>query len=528
MLSMKKVFVCSSILSLTACWGGSSLEIVPLADVSKTLSGDGEQTTYAVYQDYLGDTLVGGFYTNNSNNDNSVKDYNGSALSGLTGTSSRDGFVAHLGKSGTQSWIKRIGGTGADMVNAIAFDGINTYVAGRYSDNTSRANSSVDFNGNPLTGVTGTASVDIFVAKLDSSGRQLWIKTMGGTQANDIPTTLIVSPSGYIYVGGYYQNTSTNTNQAVDFSGATLNGKSTTSSQDAFIAKLSATDGTQAWIKTLGGSGSDRVYKLAEDNSGAIYVPGQYVNDTSNVRGAVDFAGGVLNGASSANSGDGYLAKLNSDGVQQWMLTYGGTSQNDFGDAAMLDSSGNVFFIGSFGNDTANSAAARDFWGNTLMGLSSTNSREIQIAKLTPSGSFIWVKTMGGTGSDRAQALGRDASDNIYVSGYVSNNAANANMVVDFSGASYPGKSTGAAGVDGFLVKLSNSGTQLWARNLGGNSDDVIENMSVNSNGVVAVVGYQTNNAANDNAVTDFAGKSLAGGPSAVGVTSFLVRWNGL
>ena len=516
-------------ISVVNCSGKKDSDAVTdIEDTTAVVGGSGASTTYAVAQDNVGNMYSGGFYTNNNLDADKMTDVNGDTLLGLSSVSTQDGFVVKIDNKGVQKWIRRIGGSGVDQISAITTNGADVYVSGRFEDNSARTNGSVDFNGSPLSGKSsGTTSRDIFVAKLDTNGSQVWIKTLGGSGDNDFNYSLSIANNGDLYITGIYQNSTANITGAKDFSDNTLLGMSTSSTQDAFVAKLSSSDGSQIWIKTLGGSGTDRAYRLAVNTDDSIIVPGYFVNSSANNRSTVDFSGQTLTGLTSSSVEYGYVAKLGSDGTQQWIKKFGGTSVNDFLDQAAVDNSGNIYVSGSYGNDMTDTNTCIDFSGNQLLGKTSTSSREILVAKLSSTGSQLWIKTMGGSGSDRSQALGLDKDNNIFISGYFTNNSANDNSGVDFKGDTILGKSTGATGVDGLLTKFDSSGNQLWIAVMGGNGNDVIEGMSVDSFGNAAVVGYMNNNLSNTNNVTDFSGDAIYGRSSGIISTSFTIRYSG-
>lgn len=496
--------------------------------VLKTLGGNGVSTSYGVTQDNTGNLYIGGYFTNNTTDANEFKDYNGNQLVGVGTALSADGYLAKIDRNGNQAWIKTFGGEGFDSVQGVTTDGTNLYVIGKFTDNTGNINNTVDFAGTGLPGLAaGTASSDLFIAKLNSNGTQEWIKTLGGTDNAEYITSVMIDKNGNsIYVGGVYYNSSSNTNSVVDFSGAQLSGRSNSASQDAFVAKLSVTDGAQEWIKTLGGTGVDRVYRMAQDSAGSIIVPGYYSNTDTDSRSVLDFSNTTLPGKTTTNSSDGFVAKLERDGSQTWIRTYGGTTDHDFLDAAIVDGNDNIFIIGAYGNNDADVATTVDFAGNALPGLTATSSREVLLAKLTSAGTQEWIKTLGGAGSDRPQGLGRDQAGNLYVAGYFNNNSVDVNAGIDFAGEELLGKSTAATGVDGFVAKLTSSGDQEWVRLLGGNGNDVIEGMHVGLNGNIGVVGYMENDSNDTNTVTDFIGEAIPGKSASVLQSSFVIRYS--
>ena len=76
-------------------------------------------------------------------------------------------------------------------------------------------------------------SSDVFVSKLDSAGNFAWVKAAGGTW-DDEGHALAISPTGYIYVAGFFPS------PTIMFGNNTLvNADNTGLTNDIFIAKLS-------------------------------------------------------------------------------------------------------------------------------------------------------------------------------------------------------------------------------------------------------------------------------------------------
>lgn len=138
----------------------------------------------------------------------------------------------------------------------------------------------------------------------------------------------------------------------------------------------------------------------------------------------------------------------------EWAKHFGGTSY-DQGNAIAVDNDRNVYVAGYF-NGTASF--------NTATDLVSNGGSDMFVAKLDWSGATQWVKHFGGTGSDAAVALKLDAQNNIYITGYFSDE-------VDFNpGGTTPYTLTAAAGggSDIFVAKLDNTGTVVWAKGMDG------------------------------------------------------------
>src|SRR5262249_19759292 len=139
---------------------------------------------------------------------------------------------------------------------------------------------------------------------------------------------LAVDPAGNVYTGAAFLGT-------ITIGSTTLNSGS---SFGAFVTKLSS-DGAFQWATDfVGGSGFDEIYSLAADASGNVFAVGGF-------HGTAKFGSTSL---TSAGGYDGYVAKLNTSGVVQWVDDLGGTGDDEsFGVA--VDGAGSVYTTGYFG-----------------------------------------------------------------------------------------------------------------------------------------------------------------------------------
>ncbi len=97
---------------------------------------------------------------------------------------------------------------------------------------------------------------------------------------------------------------------------------------------------------------------------------------------------------------------------------------------------------------------------------------------------LAWAKGCGGLGDDVAKSIAVDFSGNVFSCGSFSGTA------VDFD----PGPGTytlSSAGVsDVFINKLDNSGNFIWAKRIGGGSDERANSLALDASGNVYVTGY--------------------------------------
>ena len=84
---------------------------------------------------------------------------------------------------------------------------------------------------------------------------------------------------------------------------------------------------------------------------------------------------------------------------------------DDKGDAVTVDSPGNVYTIGYFG-DTV------DFDpGSGTANLTSNGGIDVFVSKLDSSGNYVWAKSFGGSGNDFGNDVAVDSSGNVYTIG---------------------------------------------------------------------------------------------------------------
>lgn len=390
---------------------------------AKRFGGLGSDTGKSIAADSNGNILVTGDFQGTVDFDPGAGEASRTANGG-----SYDFFVLKLSSSGNFVWVNSVGGSGSDsgIVIAVDRDG-NSLVTGIFSD-------VVDFD---PSGVDVSLSaqgmgLDIFVSKFDSAGNHLWSNGRGGA-GTDIGDAIGVDSSGNVYSSGIFEGT-------VDFdpSGGVTN-LTSDGSNDMFISKFSPA-GVFLWAKQFGGSSSDGNTPIFVDSSGNIYASGDF-------SGTVGFMpGGGVSSLTAAGTKDNFISKLDSSGILIWVKQIGRVGAEAKGARTSVDSSGNVFYTGTFSGTV-------DFDpGNGVAELTSSgSSQDIFVSKLNSSGAFAWAKRIGGSSSDSGQAIVVDSSGNVYTTGYF-------NGSVDFDPGVGTADLTSAFGKDIFISKLDSSG----------------------------------------------------------------------
>lgn len=482
----------------------------PIA-MKRTIGGTDHQTTVRhIAVDTSGNLYISGAISNSSTNTRSALDFDDATILGKTTTVSTEAFIAKINTSGNVAWIKTLGGTGSDSSVRLDLDSSgNVYVTGSFVNSSSDTATATDFANNTLLG-RGTSNVaNSFLAKLNSSGVQQWIRVLGGNVTSGGNAVRVDSGDNAIVVGAY-SNTLTDGSATVDFAGAQLLGKGTVSNNDGYVAKFN-TNGTQLWINTIGGQSTDNVISVDVDSSDNIIVTGTYTNSQANGNNVVDYAGNAILGKSASVSFDTHLSLLNSSGVQQWIQTLGGSS-SDTPTYVVVDQANSdvIYLAAQLQNSSSNSDSAVDFSGTTVLGAYTSSSVDIVLAKLSNSGTQSWIKVMGGSNTDFPGQIAIGSSGQVYMAGTYINSTTNSNSAIDFAGNTLLGKNSTTSN-DTCFIEVSSAGTQQSIKTFGGAGNDVPRAVAVASNGRILVGGTFTNSSSNANSVLDFDGNTYLG-----------------
>jgi hypothetical protein len=224
---------------------------------------------------------------------------------------SYDPFIAKLGSNGILLWHTFLGGPLDDYGDDVAVGGsCDVYVTGH----------SRTTWGFPLSAHAG--HLDVFTARLDSSGALLWNTFMGSTSL-DSSAGLAVDAGGNAYVTG--ESASTWGSPVNAYAGG---------SRDTLVFKLSS-DGYLQWNTFLGCSESDGGAGIALDSSGDVHLTGW------------SQAGwGEPVNAHSGHFGDAFTARLSGDGVLERNTFMGSAVAGVVGYGLALSESGFIHVVG--------------------------------------------------------------------------------------------------------------------------------------------------------------------------------------
>lgn len=226
-----------------------------------------------------------------------------------------------------------------------------------------------------------------------------------------------------------------------------------------------------SWVEGFGGAGAEYIRgSQAMDPSGNLFISG-YFSQT------VDFDAGPGSTNHTSNGGaDAFAAKYASDGALVWARSFGGTFTGDDARTSVYSSEqdGNYLYVAGIFSNTVN-------FGGTAGVLTSSGSTDAFILKLdAATGSTLWSKRLGGTGSDVPTniAVTHDSVSNterIHVAGRFDSTA-------DFDpgpgvvSLSPIGKGKNRE-FDGFLSTLDRNGNYVSVWQLGGSGADDISSL---------------------------------------------------
>jgi hypothetical protein len=359
-----------------------------------------------------------------------------------------------------EGWARTWGGSGYEAGNDIAVDGSgNIYVTGRFQG-------TVDFD--PGDGIDNRIANSLwaaFLAKFDSSGDFIWVRTWGaaGLYGEVLRHSVSVDGSGNVYVAGEFEST-------VDFDpGSGVDEHASNGSIDVYVSKFDSS-GNFLGTKTWGGSNQDNIGEDTVDNFGSVYVTGWY-------HFTVDFdpGDGVDNHISSGVA-DAFLSKFDSSGTFLWTKTWG-DGDEDYGQSVAADVSGNVYVTGCFFSDVIDldpGSGIDDHTGN--------GKADIFLTKFDSSGAFQWGKTWGGTSSDESIGVAVDGPGCVYVTGTFSN-------AVDFDPGAGVDAHASTGHEDVFLSKFDSLGGFQWAKTWGGGWHDIGYDIALDESGNAYVTG---------------------------------------
>lgn len=339
---------------------------------AKSAIGSANEVGQSVSTDESGNVLVTGYY-------NSPSITFGTTT--LTNSGEQDIYVVKYDAAGNVLWAKSSGGLYDDRGASISTDASgNIFITGYFES------ASISFGTTTLTNANITKA-DIFIAKYDASGNELWAKSAGAL-APDYGQSIAADLTGNVLVTGFFSSPS------ITFDTVTL---TKISSDDIFVVKYDAS-GNVLWAKSAGGSAFDNAFGICTDAGGNVLVTGIFTSPILTFDAiALTHTGGS----------DIFVAKYDASGNVMWAKTAQGLNE-ERGESISTDNAGNVLLAGSFTSPTLK-------FGTIT--LTNQGSNDIYIVKYDVSGNVIWAKSVGGIKDDFGQSIATDANGNVLITG---------------------------------------------------------------------------------------------------------------
>ncbi len=337
----------------------------------------------------------------------------------------------------------------------------------------------------------------------------LWTGSFGGA-GDEVTGTNSVNSSGNNMASAAFDALDGTIYLATYSASSIVYGQNSSGSDDVLLVHLNQS-GDTLWTRLIGGSGSERVFKVRSVSSGGVILAGFTSSNNGNFTGN--------HGAT-----DGFLMRVSASGDILWSKLYGGSS-NDYlydvaenpagnfvacGESASSDGdlaqagiglawvvfasgvSGNMSFCvapigpnGASANGLENFTLIRrlnDGSGYLLSGFTSPdfnnfNLDDIWVCKINFMGTVLWNKTYGSSnGRDGSGALIDLGDGEFLIAGMLGGNGG------------YPIYRGGNG--DGFVIRCNAAGDTLWTKSYGGSDWDFFHDAVADNNGNVYLAGF--------------------------------------
>ncbi len=458
----------------------------------KTIGGTGTDSGVQINAAAAGGFILTGV---SNSNDGDVSGHHGG----------KDAWVVKLSEAGNITWQTMLGGSGDEEGTDILQDPDGGYIISAFTNS----------NNGDVSGAIG--NYDCWLVKINSAGLLQWQRTLGGTQDDRTVLLLPLTDGAYLITANSYSNDFDVSGLRGDqdywvlkMSYATISPANPVNVCDAPDVLLTALPGySYAWSN---GATSQSILVTGAGNY-TLTVNGCYVSDPVTVNfsstptavitpsGPLGMCpGGTVNlqasggtyylwntGATSSSvtvaTADNFTVTV-SDGIcsQQAVIStsfltnpyavpsfshkdcYGGSGLDLFSDMKRTPDGGYIMVGSTYSSD-----------GDVSM---YHGDRDAWVVKTSASGEIEWQRALGGTDIDWGQSIALSGDGGYLMAGAtLSNN----------------GDVSGNHGVhDGWVVKLSSSGTLLWQRAYGGSSYDFLYHITPSGDGGFLVLGKTT------------------------------------
>lgn len=294
----------------------------------------------------------------------------------LNNLDGKNGFLAQLDEGGNIIWGLNLESNDEITASAIVVSEMDSiaYISGHFKDSAFIGSYSI----------SSFASESFFVAAVDYFGNIIWVST-GASQDEVEPLSMSLGAGSRINVLG-------------NFEGNFLVGSNVlpnSSDSDAFLLCLDQA-GDFIWSNSIGGTNDIEGSSITADEQGNVFVIGSFEDE-------VHFNTDSL---TSAEDKDGFFAKYDDEGNELWVKGLSGTSDVQPKDV-FADNAQGIYITGSIDGTCYFDSLA----------ITNNSGTDLFIVKYDTSGTVIWGKGIGGSGSVEGCAISTDVNGNPIVTG---------------------------------------------------------------------------------------------------------------
>jgi hypothetical protein len=341
-----------------ACRGNDDFWIIKLnaaggEEWQKTIGGFGEEKLKVIKQTKDGGYIIGGA---------SSSDQSGDKKQDCFGN--LDYWIVKLDAKGTIEWQNTYGGCYFDILRSLEQATDGGYIVGGYSNSPASGNKATDTNG------VG----DYWILKLDAKGQQVWQKTIGGDQDDQLYVVHQTFDGNYI-VGG-------NSNSGV----SNEKSKSTANGTDFWVLKLDQ-DGGILWQETYDIGAVDILTSVLENKDHTLVLSGfaqgepikkaivskPKLNTAKNLLGSLTKKTNTTNSPENkdmkSGTGDYVTIKTNEKGYEIWRKTIESRGEDILKKTIEVRDGGYLLVgtsMGAASEDKKTTNGSADFWAVKL------------------------------------------------------------------------------------------------------------------------------------------------------------------
>lgn len=434
-LSLIILLFTSNLFSQTSSW-----------EWATTTAGSGEELPNSIATDQSGNVFTVGRF-----NDPSITfaDFT------LNNNGVVSSFILKQDTDGNILWAKGLTGStnSFTICQDICVDNEgNIYTIGSFGG-------TVDFGGTTLT---ANGYGDIYFIKYDTDGNIIWAKQSTNSYSS-FGQKINIDNSGNIYIAGSFRGDY----QGLTLGSITLTNPGNVSYDDIFIFKLTSS-GNAVWGKKITGIGQKNLTAMTVDNFGNVYLTGDFFAPTMTVGNYT-----LTNNVSNNSTNDIYIIKYDSNGVESWVHSFGGSAY-DYGSDIKFDNMSNIRAVGTFSNSSIN------FNGTTLLGNGSCANS--YIINFDQDFNVLWGKSFGNASNNNSHCIEIDSQGNSFVAG---------DFVFSLDLGNFYLENVNPEGwADIYVITYDNQGNIIDANSAGGQDLEKVNAMTLDQNENIYVTGY--------------------------------------